>query len=50
MLSIVVTFEVSQPERSREESDGQPGNMCPMSVTADVSQPETLREESQKQS
>ena len=36
MASMLVTFEVSQPERSREVSEVQPSNMASMLVTAGV--------------
>ena len=49
MPHIPVTREVSQPERSREESEEQSENMHSMYVTREVSQPERSREESEEQ-
>ena len=43
------TFDVSQPERSREDRDEQLWNMKYMSSTEEVSQPETSREDSFEQ-
>ena len=46
---MLVTLEVSQPERSREDRDEQPKNMEDMSVTLEVSQPERSREDRDEQ-
>ena len=49
MSSMLVTWEVSKPDRSREASFEQPSNMPPMSVTLEVSRPDRSREESDEQ-
>ena len=49
MPSICFTPEMSQPERSRNESEEQPENRRVMSVTAETSQPERSREVREEQ-
>ena len=49
MQDMSVTFEVSRPDRSREESDEQPQNMRDMYSTFEVSRPDRSREESFEQ-
>ena len=44
MPHIPVTREVSQPERSREESEEQPQNISPMYVTREVSRYERSKD------
>ena len=49
MPYMFVTLEVSQPERSRDESLVQLSNMEDMPVTLEVSHPTKSRDESKEQ-